>query len=428
MYAILKIYLLIIIAAAFTGCNNGYDVKPLPPYEWSKPVCDTTLKVVSQKIISKDSSYGEARFLSDNGKYIYQYSANHDKEIKGGFFEFDGNNIHELWGIKPDIPNGKRVFNVYTSFRDFVLLQNKFIYTDVATVYCYSYQGDLIWENKFGEVENKGNGNSFISGFGSKVYMASRRIDSIHIKYLFEIDIGTGKERLIYTEPEQNSIIGEFDPPSLYMLENDTIATFQIRGYSKVDAHYRSDLVAFNISKKEILWRKDSLDRYARGSANPILVENNKLYYAGAFDIYCLDAVSGKLIWRQAFENYHYEFNFASLLMLGNGLVAKSEHEEIALLNKETGTIIWENRGVGTGSLQIESYKGDLIMTSSGKGTIECLDSHTGLLKWKAKAPNQCIDDRAGFGLYSFVINPKTNLLYICDKFFIQCLRLPGYD
>jgi hypothetical protein len=258
--------------------------------------------------------------------------------------------------------------------------------------------------------------------------MASRRTDSKRIKYLFEIDIETGLERLLYTEPMENNMVGTFDPPLLYMLENDTIATFQIRSYSLVDAHYRSDLVGFNISKKEILWRKDSLDRYGRGSANPILVENNKLYYAGAFDIYCLDAVSGKLIWRQAFDNYHYEFNHTSLLLLENGLVTKSQHEEIALLDKETGAIIWENRDVGTGSNQIELYKGDLIITSGGKGTLECLDSRTGLLKWKAKAPNRCKDDRAGFGLYSFVINPKTNLLYICDKFFIQCLKLPGYD
>jgi len=428
MYALLKIDLLIIIAAAFTGCNDGYNVKPLPPYEWSKPVCDTTLRVVWQKIISKDSSYGEARFLSDNGRYIYQYTGDYDKKIKGGFFEFDDNNIRELWAIEPDIPNDKRVFKLYSSFRDFVLLQNKFIYTDVATVYCYSFQGDLIWKNKFGGVENKGNGNSSISGFGNKVYMASKRNGSNHKRYLFEIDIQTGLERLLYTELMENNMIGTFDPPTTYIIESDTIATFQIRTYSQIDAHNRSDLVAFNISKKKILWRKDSLDRYARGSANPILIENNKLYYAGAFDIYCLDAVSGKLIWRQAFDNYHYEFNHTSLLLLGNGLVAKSEHEEIALLNKETGDIIWENRGVGTGSLQIELYKGDLIMTSSGKGTLECLDSRTGLLKWKAKAPNQCIDNRAGFGLYSFVINPKTNLLYICDKFFIQCLKLPGYD
>jgi len=417
-----------IITAAIIGCNKGYDVKPLPPYEWSKPVCDTTLKLVWQKIISKDSSYGEARFFFENGRYIYKYTADQDKEIKWGFFEFNGNNIHELWGIKTDNQNGKRVFYGSRAVKDFLLFQNKFIYSVGTTVYCYSFQGDLIWENKFDGVENKGNGDASISGFGNKVYMGSRRNDSIHIRYLFEIDIETGLERLLYTEPVENNMIGTFDPPLLYMLENDTIATFQIRKYSQVDAHYRSDLVAFNISKKEILWRKDSLDRYARGSANPILVENNKLYYAGAFDIYCLDAVSGKLIWRQAFDNYHYEFNHTSMLLLENGLVAKSEHEQIALLNKETGDIIWENRAVGTGSSQIELYKGDLIMSSGGKGTIECLDSRTGLLKWKAKAPNQCIDNRAGFGLYSFVINPKTNLLYICDNFFIQCLKLPGYD
>jgi outer membrane protein assembly factor BamB len=421
-------WLLIIIAAAFIGCNPGYDIKPLPPYEWSKPVCDTTLKVVWQKIISKDSSYGEARFFFEKGRYIYKYTANHDMEVKWGFFELDGNKMHELWGIKADNPNDKRIFYGSRAVKDFLLFQNKFIYSVGTTVYCYSFQGDLIWENKFDGVENKGNGDASISGFGNKVYMGSQRNNSIHITYLFEIDIEKGLERLLYTEPMENNMIGRFDPPSLYMLDNDTIATFQNRSYSQVDAHYRSDLITYNISKKEILWRKDSLDRYGRGSANPILIENNKLYYAGAFDIYCLDAVSGKLIWRQAFDNYHYEFNHTSMLLLENGLVAKSEHEEIALLDKETGAIIWENRDVGTGSMQIELYKGDLIMSSSGKATMECLDRRTGLRKWKAKAPNQCIDNRAGFGLYSFVINPKTNLLYICDNFFIQCLKLPGYD
>lgn len=419
---------IIIIATAFIGCNNGYDVKPPPPYEWPKSACDTTLKLIWQKIISQDSSYGEARFFFEKGRYIYKYTSDHDMELKWGFFEFDGNKIHELWGIKPDYPNGKRVFYGSRAVKDFLMFQNKFIYSVGTTIYCYSFQGNLIWENKFDGVENKGYGDASITGFGNKVYMGSKSNDSTHIRYLFEIDIDTGLERLLYTEPMENNMIGRFDPPLLFMLENDTIATFQDRSYSQVDAHYRSDLITYNISKKKILWQKDSLDRYGRGSANPILIENNKLYYAGAFDIYCLDAITGKLIWRQAFDNYHYEFNHTSMLLLENGLVTKSEHEEIALLDKETGAIIWENRGVGTGSMQIELYKGDLIMSSSGKGTIECLDSRTGLLKWKAKAPNQCLDNRAGFGLYSFVINPKTNLLYICDNFFIQCLKLPGYD
>ncbi|PWJ59505.1 hypothetical protein CLV98_102339 [Dyadobacter jejuensis] len=43
--------------------KNDFDLPLYPTYEWTKPLCDTTLKVVWQKIISKDSSYGEARFF-----------------------------------------------------------------------------------------------------------------------------------------------------------------------------------------------------------------------------------------------------------------------------------------------------------------------------------------------------------------------------
>ncbi|WP_158281200.1 PQQ-binding-like beta-propeller repeat protein, partial [Dyadobacter jejuensis] len=295
---------IIIFAAALFSCKNDFDLPLYPTYEWTNPLCDTTLKVVWQKIISKDSSYGAARFFSENGHYIYKYVSDYDKEVKAGFFEFDGNNIHELWEIRPDVPNGKWVFYGFPSFSDFLLLKNKFIYSDGRTLYSYTYQGDLIWENKFAGVENKGNVNSFLSGFGNKVYISSRSGGSVHRRYLFEVDIDTGKERLLYTELEDNNFIGLFDPPVLYMHENDTIATFQIRKYSQIDSHNRADMVAFNISKKEIMWRVDSLDRYTMGSANPILIENNKLYYAGAFDIYCLDPFTGKLIWRQSFDDY----------------------------------------------------------------------------------------------------------------------------
>ena len=423
-----------LIAAVFIGCNKGYDLKPLPPYEWPKPTCDTTLKMVWQKMIDPDSAYGIAILLSSNGKNIFWIGSDNgniasNTDPKFGYFEFDNDNkIKEVWTIFKDRNNETKKINIHSN-RELIVYNGKLIYTSWHDLFCFSETGELLWKNgKFSGNDGQGSGGPFISRYGSKAYFPSAGKEVTHESYLYEVEIETGKDRLLFTEPVKDNLTSHLDCPVLYTLNNDTIAAFQSRKYSQVDAHYRSDLITYNISKKKILWRKDSLDRYGRGSANPILVENNKLYYAGAFDIYCLDAVSGKLIWRQAFDNYHYEFNFASLLMLENGLVTKSEHEEIALLDKETGAIIWENRGVGTGSHQIELYKGDLIMSSSGKGTIECLDSRTGFLKWKAKAPNQCIDSRAGFGLYSFVINPKTNLLYICDKFFIQCLKLPGYD
>jgi outer membrane protein assembly factor BamB len=425
---------IIIIAAAFTGCNDDNDVKPLPPYEWSKPVCDTTLKVVWQKMIDPDSAYGIAILLSSNGKNIFWIGSDNgniasNTDPKFGYFEFDNDNkIKEVWTLFKDRNNETKKINFHYK-TELIVHNGKLIYTSWHELFCFSENGELLWKNiKFSGNDGQGNGGPFISGYGNNGYFPSDGREVTDESYLYEVEIETGKERLLFTELVKDNLTSHLDCPVMYTHNKDTIAAFQSRKYNIKTLANRADVMALNISKNKVLWRVDSLDRYAQGSSNPILFENNKLYYAGAFDIYCLDAFTGKLIWRQAFDNYHYRFNHTSMLLLENGLVAKSEHEEIALLDKETGAIIWENRGVGTGSLQIELYKGDLIMSSSGKGTLECLDSRTGLLKWKAKAPNRCIDDRAGFGLYSFVINPKTNLLYICDKFFIQCLKLPGYD
>ncbi|WP_158281332.1 outer membrane protein assembly factor BamB family protein, partial [Dyadobacter jejuensis] len=299
---------IIIFAAALFSCKNDFDLPLYPTYEWPKPLCDTTLKVVWQKIIAPDSIYGMAQFFAINGKNIYWVGSDHgnvesNTDAKLGYFEFDGKEIKESWTLYKDRSNDTKNL-IFRNKRKFIVYEGKLIFTAWSDLFCFSENGELLWKNSNFAGENEhGSGGPFISGYGNKVYFPSDGNKITDESYLFEIDIETGKERLLFTEPMKDNLTSHLECPVIYTQNTDTIAAFQSRKWNIETQARRADMVAWNLSKNELLWRVDSLDRYAQSSSNPILFENNKLYYAGAFDIYCLDPFTGKLIWRQSFDD-----------------------------------------------------------------------------------------------------------------------------
>ncbi len=414
MYILLLVFL--------TALNCCYD-PPDIPYEipddlFKKPVCDSTLKVVWQKIVRVDSVYAGAHFFQ--GPTDIWYYLLHDTVGKIGIINTEQTSGADLlWETTTD----------YIDLaKDVSFVSDKLIQAGRHRVLCFNNKGDKVWEIKFDGSEELGKGSFSINSFGNSVYYPSRTTDSTISSKLFEIDGNTGNMRLLFEQPWIGAHRPRIHPATGYMLNNDTIAAFQIRYWNWKTNLLRSDIVAWNTTKMDTLWRLNDIAPYGQGSANFLIYENGKIYFIATYDILCFDAATGETLWKQSFENHHFQFTFSDVLLTEKGLVVKSLNMELALLNKETGVILWQDLDLVDNGHQLLEYKGDLYMSSVADGAIYRIDLNTGRVIWRAVSPNECLSSYVSYGNNHFVIDPKTGLLYAADNYFIQCLKMPDIE
>lgn len=426
---------ILVLLFGLWGCKEEYIPEPFDPSDWigSSLKCDSTLKLLWQEPVFKDTSETAAFFYYREGKLFYQFVPGNEEKrpAEMGFFQLKDNKIVYSNKLKADPQSENYLFYKYPE--SFVLSNDILCYTDGRRLYGLNHNLELLWKIKPDGSRAEGYGSYFISNFKNLIFFPSNNQDIIDSTgygmpgYLLGVDIHNGSKNILFTEPEQKYIRSNIDPPVAFEHNGDLITVFQIRKYNFFNGHNQSDLVSWNVTQNKKNWRLDSIDRMGIGSANAVLYENGKVYYAANSDIYCFDPISGSQIWKQSFTNFPYHFQTNNLLLTEKGLIVKSNDHEICLLNKENGQIQWENRNVGTSPNQLLYFKGDVFF-NCGDGTLQCVNVSSGLVKFKMKSPNNCKDDRANYGINQFIINPENNLLYISDDFFVQCFQLKGYD
>lgn len=415
------------------GCTPEYVPEPFDVSDWigASIKCDTTLKLVWQKPIASDTTNLTSSFYKSNGTLIYQISPMGERKSELGFFNFENDKIVYKNKLLSD-PN-KEIYFFLDEVNSLVTYNGILCYSDGRRLYGVNDNAEIIWKLKPNGSKEEGYGSPFLSNFNGLILFPSSNQDWVDSTgygmpcYLLGVDIHNGSKKTLFTEPEQRYIRSLLDPPVAFEHNGDLIVVFQIRKYNFLNGNNRSDVVSWNVTQNKQLWRLDSIDRMGIGSANRLLYENGKVYYAANSDIYCFDPITGTQLWKQSFTNFPYHFQTNNLLLTDKGLIVKSNDHEICLLNKENGQIQWENRNVGTSPNQLLYFKGDVFF-NCGDGTLQCVNVNSGLIKFKMKSPNNCKDDRAHYGIIQFIINPENNLLYISDNFFVQCFQLRGYD
>ena len=322
---------ILVLLFGLWGCTKEYIPEPFDPSDWigGSLKCDTTLKLLWQEPVFKDTSETAAFFYSHEGKLFYQYVPGNEEKrpAEMGFFEIKDNKIVYLNRLKSDPGSENYLFYKYQN--SFMINKDMLYYTDGRRLYGLNHNLELIWKIKPDGSKEEGYGSYFISNFKDLIFFPSINQDIVDSTgygmpgYLLGVDIQNGSKKTLFTEPEQKYVRFSIDPPVAFEQNGDLIVVFQIRKYNFFNGHNQTDLVSWNVTQNKQLWRLDSLDRMGTGSANPLLYENGKVYYAASSDIYCFDPITGTQIWKQSFTNYSYGFQTNNLLLTNHGLIIK---------------------------------------------------------------------------------------------------------
>lgn len=292
------------------------------------------------------------RFDIENNRYVWQYS------------DFAANRFTSLYSYREDLEiiagwhwDHSLSFNLKT--------------------------GQPIWTDNIRQITY---GHTMMSTSGEYFYHSHKdrrydsNIDCLVRKHLVH---GNGWDTLLVLRKKDfdNHNIGLIGPSIWLDDQKDSILILPFRLTDPNNAlNSRSDLLAFNLRTREIIWHLPIFTHIV--SVQAPLVYQYKAYLSASRMIYCFDLKAGRLLWERKIyppEMGSVRFN-ENLYIFDDKLIAKNQSGDlIVALDPETGSTIWQTAPVkiSGGRHELIRYKDyilsaqeryfDIIRLSDGK-------------------------------------------------------------
>ena len=239
------------------------------------------------------------------------------------------------------------------------------------------------WEIVFEDFNSvRGNGIVIRDDF---VYFTMSYFNFSGPETYYRANINTGITEKIYMVEINNFWSPSLSPPAFWKNPStgDTLMVF-LNGKSK-SGHgpetSPTDLIAVNLTTKKLAWQIDSIMEVPTNLGNPPVIYENSVIFGGDWSIYSVDLVEAKVEWRTQFTNMMKvgNFNRTGLLLEGNRVYANPDVFDVMCLDAKTGSVIWHNKNAAANCSPNMLYKDDmLIIGSFGLGSVIIMDALTG--------------------------------------------------
>jgi hypothetical protein len=410
-----RMWLFIMLLAIGTGCKDPYMPVPILPTPKSPCSDSTELKPVWQIPLTKDTQrFGTADilcyddkvtpFIENNSGRLCQYNG------KTGAIEWMWENPSLKEFVGQDLAmyyqNGQIVYNgIYST-------------TTISTTNASIIKRAASLKNLYGESRFALLGNFIYQGF----YHVDQFTDSIH--YFMRADVNTLKwDTLLKLRREDHfGYMGGIEPPALYAPKmSDSLVLFKFR--TVINAKNRCFFYGYNLSKRQVQWRIDSLDY--DGNVYPPIIEGNRCYVQGLGTVFCINADNGQIIW-QRFCGGRFPGG-SNLISYQDRLAAVTLDGRFVCIDKETGALIFNQKDAVGGAFDLASpsagveYNGVLYIM--GDGYFYGIDLITGQILGKYQTPNRCKHPGAIFGYGAIAVNKQLGYIYVDDQFYLMAIK-----
>jgi outer membrane protein assembly factor BamB len=283
------------------------------------------------------------------------------------------------------------------------------------------------WETSI--PEGKGQGSPHISVFGDCVYHEhSESAIRDTFSYLVRTNLKIGGSwdtifSIVNTDgftPNLSSVTGYKHP------SGDTILFFQDRSYNFRSREGRINLYAYNIKADTLLWKLTDFvpERNSNVIQAPIVYEN-KLYFLGSKDLYCIDVSTGKIIWNRKVESFDNVIVGSVNISDGKLFFKSVQNSSLYALDPATGAVLWVSNDLGYSTRYITYSNGIVYFASRSPNKIYAVRSSDGKKMAEFTSPNHSKPGKTkGNTTIIFVeADPKTGYLYVNDSYFFMCLK-----
>ena len=219
---------------------------------------------------------------------------------------------------------------------------------------------------------------------------------------------------------EYNNFSPGFIGPSLWMhpTTNDSILIIPVRMVEFDKNLRRSDLIAFNLKTREILWQVEDFTGIV--SVDQPIIYNGHVFVKNTKEIFSFNLMDGSPVWKYAETNQWANYGGGRLQIIDNKLIlGEISGSVVFALDPLTGSRIWHHEkdfGFATCKSDIIHYKNYIITANFDK--LDVFDVRDGKHVYKVRNTVRRFRGR-------MALDEANRKLYVPEESQIVCYELP---
>lgn len=273
--------------------------------------------------------------------------------------------------------------------------------------------GNTIWATNIEE------GGSRTSVFGNYLFSTSTFGNAPYgdSSQIIDCNINTGIWNSIYKVSKLDEFEVRLGTPAFYINSlNDTLLIFQNRQINLSDNIEKADLYCYNMTRDSICWFMSNISSSGSSNARVPIVDDDRLYFAGKWDLLCIDIESGVIIWN---HNLYWDYQGSNYLINDDLIITNLDNGDLIALDKYNGNQVWVNEGLSGCCVELRIYNSRIYF---GNLNLYIVDAKTGSLLHKFKSPHYL---NGGEFRNAIEVDLITNRMYTTDGKYILCMELP---
>jgi outer membrane protein assembly factor BamB len=415
----MRLILILLVSVFFMNCRKemipvdpcacaGCCDTPETPIKllWNQPLGPDTLEYASMRpVVFQDKVLFSLLFYLDNQDFLKMRSIN------------DG---RLLWEWEPYIEPGILGLGIQNNDAK----DNIYVGTTWSEIYGINMMnGSNLWGTKL--KTDVGLGMPRLKRVGDYFYHThndqSLACDN---SYLARAPFTTGVFDTVFHLQIENGYSPHIETPELWVNGvGDSVLIFQNRQWNFPASDGKIDLYAFNLKTRQVDWKIDDIDPEGNSNVYAPLVYKDKVYFQGTKTCFCINAQTGKIIWKKRIKEYDHLLSSNLLIAEGMLFLKPSNEAVLYALNPDTGQEIYQTPDCGTSECVMVYYKGVIYYGSDGKAKIYAIRASDGTILWSFKTPNTKI--RANANFKQIAIDEHSCKLFVTDNYFATCFQLP---
>jgi outer membrane protein assembly factor BamB len=191
----------------------------------------------------------------------------------------------------------------------------------------------------------------------------------------------------------------------------DSILIFQHR----MALPNRVDVVAWNLSKSELLWKRENVTRDGNSNHQQIFLHDNKAYFGGSVTFFCFDMFTGDIVWQYEAPSGQtpymitkptYAESVNAIILVGG--------EKMTAHDIRNGRIIWQVDSPGSINSGSPIYHDKIIYTTISGGLLNAYRAINGQVVWSERSSKTPFETTSFRG--EIAIDREKGILYVTDQ------------
>lgn len=325
-------------------CWSCFKEEPLPCCEEVEIPTESPVEVIWKKPILSDTS---TFYVIASDPVMFRDRVFFPLQEKIPNRMYDKNTGAVLWEWLDEQDYDPTQNNSCYNYQDKYLLN---VTTFQKGINVFDMDGNEVWRERLQRSRRAYSGNDF-NLVGDTVY-------SIHkddykwaeAEHLIRFKIGAWNIDTVFTIYKQGDYQPALTPPAVWKNElGDEVLIFQNRKWGG-SVRARVEYVAYNATRKELLWKKDSLQerprkQYLFSTKSIPKVKGDYVFILAGYSILCFHIPTGNLIWEREVNGSGEAFfqSTSSLYSVGGEVLAMTGNGLLYVLNQNTGDLLWKS-------------------------------------------------------------------------------------